>query len=295
MRHLLSRALLAALPALVAIACSGTDAANAPPADGGVLDSATSLPADAGTDASDGAVTGCQAITPSIGPLLDTAAKDPAITDTPDFTLILETEDGRSYAHSNGASTATTVYESASTSKWISAVIILDLVDQGLLTLDSKPHDLLPFWLETTVTLRQLLSFTDGFYEEPKCLNLGTADFETCVASIYATNAPTAPPAGTVYQYLSTHLQIAGLMAMKAMNVTSWKAVFDAWKASTKLFPTAKYDLPSETNPRLAGGVHWTATEYLGFLRALAKGQTLKPTRVGSFIVASGFLGISNV
>jgi CubicO group peptidase (beta-lactamase class C family) len=237
------------------------------------------------TDAGQGdAASACQAITPAIGSLLDTAAKDPKITDNPDFTLLLETEDGRSYAHSNGPSTASTVYESASTSKWISAAIILDLVDQGLLTLDTKAHDLLPFWLETTVTLRQLLSFTDGFYDEPTCLNQGNADFETCVASIYTKNAPTAPPAGTAFQYSSTHLQVAGLMAMKAKNVTSWKAVFDAWKASTKLFPTATYDLPSEKNPRLAGGVRWNANEYLGFLRALAKGQILAPaTRAALF------------
>lgn len=86
-----------------------------------------------------------------------------------------------------------------------------------------------------------------------------------------------APAAGTRFQYSSTHLQIAGLMAMKAKAAPSWTTLFDAWKTKSGLFPTATYDLPSATNPRLAGGMHWTANEYLGFLRALAKGQILKP------------------
>src|SRR6185295_17892734 len=109
-------------------------------------------------------------------------------------------------------STAATVYESASTSKLIAAVVILDLVDQGLLTLDTKAHDLLPFWKETTVTLRHLLSFTSGFHDEPACINVAGADFETCVQTIYTKNSAVAPAAGTQFYYASTHLQIAGLL-----------------------------------------------------------------------------------
>jgi hypothetical protein len=41
------------------------------------------------------------------------------------------------------------------------------------------------------------------------------------------------------------------------------------------LFATSVYDLPSANNPRLAGGMHWTAEEYLAFLRALVGGQLL--------------------
>jgi hypothetical protein len=76
---------------------------------------------------------------------------------------------------------------------------------------------------------------------------------------------------------------------MKATGASTWGEVFDAFKAKTKLFPTATYDLPSVTNPRLAGGMHWTAIEYLGFLRALAKGQVLQPeTRAALFAEQRG-------
>jgi hypothetical protein len=66
-------------------------------------------------------------------------------------------------------------------------------------------------------------------------------------------------------------------MAIHASGAGSWGALFADWKARTGLFPTSTYDLPSATNPRLAGGMHWTAEEYLAFLRALDKGQLLQP------------------
>ncbi|HEY4056425.1 MAG TPA: hypothetical protein VGM39_07440, partial [Kofleriaceae bacterium] len=120
-----------------------------------------------------------------------------------------------------------------------------------------------------------LLDFTSGYFRDPMCNDNPFADFETCVQTIYTNNEPVATPAGTFFQYAGSHLQIAGLMAMKAKNVATWTELFSAWKTKTGLFPTAAYDLPSAMNPRLAGGMHWTATEYLGFLMALYKGEIL--------------------
>jgi len=259
---------------------AGVDAGGLP--DGGDAGTDAGGELDAGLDAGALPDSGCTpdqlaALEQTIGAKLDAASEDPDITSTPDFTLLLETEDRRTYSHSHGASSATTSYESASTSKWVTAVVILDLVDQGALTLDTKAHDLLPFWTEDTVTLRHLLSFTSGFNDEPLCLNGGGYDFETCIQNIYTQNSATAPAAGSQFYYASTHLQVAGLMAMKAVGASSWDGLFDAWKTHTGLFPTSTYDLPSATNPRLAGGMHWTADEYLAFLRALDKGQLLQP------------------
>lgn len=206
---------------------------------------------------------------------LDVASTNTSVTTSPDFTVLLETYAGHRYGHAHGTSSSTTVYESASTSKLVTAVVILDAVDSGALSLTTKAHDLLPFWTETTVTLRDLLSFTSGFSDEPVCLNNPIANFETCVQTIYTSNEASAPAAGTQFYYASTHLQVAGLMAMKAKNVATWTALFDAWRTKTGLFPSAAYDLPSTNNPRLAGGMHWTAEEYLGFLRALAHGFIL--------------------
>lgn len=227
-----------------------------------------------------------------------TSTLDSAVTDA-DFTLMLESADGRSYRHSEGASSGAASYRSASTSKLVTAVVILSLVDRGFLTLDSKPQDFISFWTPAPsdpaygVTLRHLLSFTSGLHEEPPavpplllgCMDRGASDFEDCVQQIYDENIDNAIPPGSQFFYSGSHMQVAGLMAVKAreaadVNFSSWSAVFNEFKTRTGLFPTSVYDLPSDSNPRLAGGMHWTGEEYLGFLRALYRGQVLsKPLR----------------
>ena len=70
---------------------------------------------------------------------------------------------------------------------------------------------------------------------------------------------------------------VAGLMAVVALGVDSFSEVFADFRTGTGLFPTSRFDLPSEDNPRLAGGMHWTAVEYMEFLRSLYLGQSLTP------------------
>ena len=211
-------------------------------------------------------------------------------TDT-EFTLMLESADGRTYSVSTGSSTGATSYESASTSKLVTAVVILELIDRGTttLTLDSRPQDLISFWTPTTgtpasrVTLRHLLSFTSGFMTEPPavppavlgCLDQPLQNFEDCVQEIYDTNINNNIEPGSQFYYSSTHLQIAGLMAIKAGGYSSWAALFNDFKSRTGLFSNSTYDLPSAVNPRLAGGMHWTGEDYLAFLRVLYLGQIL--------------------
>jgi CubicO group peptidase (beta-lactamase class C family) len=206
---------------------------------------------------------------------MDAAAEDPSVTGEPHFTLALETASGHRFEHSHRDSTMTTVYESASTSKWVAASVILDLVDEGVLSLDDDPAELLSFWKAQGVTLAQLLSFTSGFSKEALCFNLPGADFATCVEQAYGANLASAPAPGSQFDYSSTHLQIAGLMAVRAAGVDGFAELFAAWQAKTGLFPSGAFDLPSAENPRLAGGMHWTGEEYLGFLRALYRGELL--------------------
>ena len=181
------------------------------------------------------------------------------------------------------------MYESASTSKLVTAVVILELIDQGTttLSLDTHPQDLISFWTPTTgspasnVTLRHLLSFTSGFMIEKdpsalfSCMDRPLVNFESCVQEIYNLNKDNNIEPGSQYFYSSTHLQIAGLMAIKAGSFTDWTEVFDDFKMRTELFSHSTYTLPSPSNPRLAGGMIWTAEDYLAFLRALYFGKIL--------------------
>lgn len=204
-------------------------------------------------------------------------------TDT-DFTLLLERFDGRAFSYSRGASSAVTPYESASTSKWVSAVIILRLVDSGVLKLSDTAASRLTDWPLSAshplsqLTLQQLLSFTSGLTEEPLCLNLPGADLAQCVRQGISNNSANGRQPGSVFDYNGLHLQVAGLMAVRAAGAADWQTLFRSFVQQTGLFSTARYDLPSTGNPRLAGGMHWTAQEYLDFLRALQQGKLLSAT-----------------
>lgn len=207
-----------------------------------------------------------------------------------DFSFSVERQDGRRYNYSRGSSTLQTSYESASTSKMVSAVIILRLVEKGYLSLADKPQRYITTWpIASTdplfnMTLEQLLSFTSGLTAEPPCQNFGGSGFETCVNSIATTNAGNGITPGQQFYYSSTHLQVAGLMAIKARGLATWQDVFTEFKTQTGLFATAAYDLPSVTNPRLAGGMHWTGEEYMAFLKALKNGSLLNSTSMGQLL-----------
>jgi len=215
-----------------------------------------------------------------------------------DFSFAVDRQDGRRYTYNRGASTLKTSYESASTSKLVSAVIILLQVEKGRLTLSDKPQDRISGWPIGSsdplynMTLAQLLSFTSGLTQEPVCLNLPGANFETCVNSIASANANNGITPGQQFHYGSSHLQVAGLMAVKAYAAATstpsatWQNLFTDFQNETGLFHTAlttAYDLPSLTNPRLAGGMHWTGEEYLAFLNAL-KAEILLPTTMTEFL-----------
>jgi CubicO group peptidase (beta-lactamase class C family) len=217
------------------------------------------------------------------------AALAQTITDV-DFSYSVERQDGRRYIYNRGASTLQTTYESASTSKLVTAVIILRLVEQGYLNLTDRPQDRISSWPITNgdslynMTLAQLLSFTSGLTVEPLCLNAGGFNFESCVTNIASTNAGNGITPGQEFYYAGTHLQVAGLMAIKARGAASWQDVFAEFKTQTGLFPSSTYDLPSATNPRLAGGMHWTGEEYLAFLQALRDGTLLNAASMSELL-----------
>lgn len=224
-----------------------------------------------------------------------------AVSTDADFSFAVERPDGRRYSYNRGGSTLDTAYESASTSKLVTAVIILRLVEQGYLDLSDHPQDLIPGWPITSsdplysMTLAQLLSFTSGLTSEPLCQNLPGADFADCVKTIATSNANNGITPGTQFYYASTHLQVAGLMAMHARGLATWQAVFDEFRAQTGLFPTGSYDLPSLSNPRLAGGMHWTGNEYLAFLKALKSNALLNADSMTEFLKDRTAAGVTIV
>jgi len=206
-----------------------------------------------------------------------------------DFSFAAERQDGRRYTFNRGGSTLQTSYESKSASKLVSAVIILRLVEQGHLALSDRPQDRIASWpIDSNdplfgMTLAQLLSFTSGLTQDPPCLDAAGSDFEDCVITIADDNADNGKAPGQEFFYASSHLQVAGLMAVKARGV-SWQAIFSEFKAQTGLFRASSYDAPSSSNPNLAGGMHFTGQDYMDFLKALKGGSLLNASSMSELL-----------
>lgn len=207
-----------------------------------------------------------------------------------DFSFAVVREDGRTFLFNRGASSLQTVYESASTSKIVAAVVIMRLVDQGYLSLNDSVQEHVPDWPIPSndtlfnITLSDLLSFTSGLESDAFCQNFANADFEDCVITIGNNNLGNNNTPSESFYYGSSHLQVAGLMAVKATESNSWSDVFSNFKAETGLFLTSEFDLPSLSNPRLAGGMHWTGEEYLAFLDALVSGNLLSENSMNELL-----------
>lgn len=170
--------------------------------------------------------------------------------------------------------TATTPVASAS--KWVSAAVILRLVDQGVLSLDTKTKALLVDRNGTPwsgnlgeATLRHLLSFTTGISGDDTSSEL-TLSLTEAVLRIHDDLGPTAAVPGSTFYYGSTHLRIAARMAEVATGKT-WAQIFDeqlrlplGWAA------TSSYGLTGNPNP--AGTLSCTGREYLRFLAMELRG-----------------------
>ncbi len=211
-----------------------------------------------------------------------------------DFSFAVQRQDGRQYTFNRGSSTLQRSYQSASTSKLVSAVIILRLVEQGYLNLAAQPQDHILDWPILSsdslyaMNLAQLLNFTSGLAvqpeDEPACLNDPDSSLHTCVLSIANTYAGNGIIPGSQFIYASTHMHVAGLMAVRARGAASWQEVFAEFQSQTGLFPTSTFDLPSVANPRIAGGMHFTGEDYLAFLKALKDGLLLNAASMSQLL-----------
>lgn len=169
------------------------------------------------------------------------------------------------------------VYRSGSTSKLVATVVILSLVDRDFLKLSSLASQYLKPEMPNNskkyenLTLKDLLSFTSGIDTLPQsnCLLDANYSYEKCIKLIFQDNASSKKLPGEQFWYGRNHLQIAGLMAIRARGFDSWTQVFEEFKQRTGLFTHSNFDHPSIDSPMLAGGMSWSFDDYVEFLSAL--------------------------
>ncbi len=158
----------------------------------------------------------------------------------------------------------------ASSSKLVSGLVLLDVVADGQLSLDSTTGAVLG-WTgdKAAITLRHLLSFTSGLPADHACTRNSSITLAECVAAI-AEGTPVAAP-GSRFDYGSSHLAVAGRMAEVATGKL-WAQLFAerlatplGLPASVKYFTAPRQQLGT-TNPLIAGGMRASMNQYARLL-----------------------------
>jgi len=178
----------------------------------------------------------------------------------------------------------------ASATKWITAALVMTVVDEGRLSLDEPIGRRLPEFQGRSgeITLRQLLSYTAG-----QGSLIGMSDLlqdsgiTLAESSVRIAGRPQADPPGAVFRYGGPSFQVVGALVEQATG-QAWADLFEARIArplgmtSTTWGHPLRPDLDPATvrNPNLQGGVYTTAADYGRFLGMVAGRGILDGRRV---------------
>jgi len=207
---------------------------------------------------------------------------------------LLVVKDGRvAYDQSFGTFTPTTVVQIASSSKWLSAAVIMTLVDEGKIDLDAKISKYLPQFTgqKGEMTIRQMFSHTSGLVEPPG--DRSRWDYSITMADYadrMAREGVMAGPPGSGIRYASASMQVVGAVAEKITG-KSWNQLFKERIGAPCDMPDTTYVRTPGTvepstlseptrNPMLAGGARSSQKDYGNFLKMLSAKGTYKGRRV---------------
>lgn len=154
----------------------------------------------------------------------------------------------------------------ASASKWLTAITLLTLVDDGKLSLDEPVGAMLPEFTgpRAGITLRQLLSHTSGIPSSNLCLVDPGNTLEQCTLNL--AYGPLANAPGTQFRYGSGSFHVAGRLAEIATG-QRWNELFRDRVSGPLGIPFTGW---FGGNPLLAAGGWSTGDEYARVLRMVA-------------------------
>lgn len=161
-----------------------------------------------------------------------------------------------------------------SSTKTLSGALVMsvaDSADEGF-SLDSRLADFLPEYNAPgyrDITIRQAFSHTSGIAGDEQALVLYQKNITLRQAAAIIKQTPLAFTPGSTFSYGGLSMQVAGAAAEVATD-QDYIELF-AERLTTPLGMTnTRFVLASDTNPRVAGGVESTASDYGRFMDMLA-------------------------
>jgi len=198
----------------------------------------------------------------------------------PGITAIVMKDGKQVFRLDTGDITPETRYPVASASKWMTAALVMRVVDEGKLSLDAPVCNVLAEFCgdSSAITLRMLLAQTSGegslksFADIRQDPRMTLAQSAAEIAKRKLEDVP-----GTTFKYGGPGFQVAGAMVEKVTG-KRWADLFaeriaeplgmthTTWERLPSRGATAAETL----NPLLQGGVVTTADDYMRFLAMLA-------------------------
>ncbi|NGY05716.1 serine hydrolase domain-containing protein [Solimonas terrae] len=176
------------------------------------------------------------------------------------------------YTRGGGNLPANAIIPIASAAKAPSAAIILSLVDDGLLDLDTPVAQYFGATFDwpadkAAITLRMLLNHTSGLPFSSPCLDDDSTTLEACAQEIAHTDLNFRP--GAFFGYSGAGYQLAGYLAT-VVSGKSWGTLVDERLATPLHMRYFSYG--TSDNPRIAGGLITCAADYLKFTQLYLDG-----------------------
>jgi len=178
----------------------------------------------------------------------------------------------------------------ASASKWMTAALVMTVVDEGKLSLDAPISRYLHEFhgQAGSTTLRELLAQTSGEGSIDAAIDI-RQDPRISLSESAADVArrPLVDPPGAVFKYGGPGFQVAGA-AVEAVTGKRWAQLFKERIADPlgmshtywSHLPTRGVRPDQTLNPLLQGGVVTTADDYMRFLGMLAQGGRVGDRRI---------------
>lgn len=177
-----------------------------------------------------------------------------------------------------GSYSAGTNIPIASASKWVSAMVLERLVDQGRMRWNDTVAKYFPTAPADTlaITLGQMFSHTSGMRtDDADCVNDRSTTLDACAQQILALPLMYVP--GTAFAYTGNAMQVAGRMAEIATG-ESWDQLFHENVTTPLAMPDTDYLTGSaatitfgSANPQIAGGLHATVGDYSHLVQMVAQ------------------------
>lgn len=196
---------------------------------------------------------------------------------SPDTGLLVADSEKTLFKEYRGAYKDDKAIAIASASKWLSAAVIMSLVDDDLIDLSAPAHTYFPDLnkgSKAKITTSQLFSHTSGMRGTHPCILTDAYTLESCAKAI-AIDALASEP-GTTFSYGGNSMQVAGYIAERVTGKT-WAELFKERIAgplgmNNTVFGTLNLDKSVTTtskNPRIAGGAKSTLNDYAKFMQMI--------------------------